>query len=116
MEPSAKRLVVLLILSMCQVLLIATSVFVIRRRNRAEPSWSWPKSLGMSFLLSLAASGVGLIPVVGIFAALIVTLIGLKRFTRLDVLSTFVLSFCLGLLVFATAAVLSNQFQIDLLE
>jgi hypothetical protein len=57
----------------------------------------------------------GLLPVIGRFAAVIVSLLGLRRLSRLDILSTFILSFCLGVSVFVLASVLSSRLQVDLL-
>jgi hypothetical protein len=47
--------------------------------------------------------------------AVILSLVGLKRLSGLDVLSTFILSFCLGVSVFVVATMLSRQLQVDLL-
>jgi hypothetical protein len=93
-----------------------TAVFAVRRYQRVEPAWSWPKSMGAYFLLGLLVTGVSLIPIVGRFAALIVSLVGLKRFFGLDLLSTFIVAFCLGLLFFILGVVLSRQLGVELLD
>ena len=116
MDISAKFVVGLILLLAVQVLLGGTVVYLIRKRKRIEPAWSWPKSLGAFLLLGLLVTGVGLVPVVGRFAALVVSLIGLKRISGLDVVSTFILSFCMGILIFVVAAVIGSQLQVDLLQ
>ena len=115
MDSTTRFVVGLLLLLAVQILLGGTAVFLIRRWKRVEPAWPWAKSLGAVFLLGLVVTGVGLVPVVGRFAAVIVSLVGLKRLSGLDVLSTFILSFCMGVSLFAVTAVLSRQLQVDLL-
>lgn len=115
MDSTTRFIIGLLILLVVQILLVGTVVFLIRRWKQIEPAWSWPKSLGAVFVLGLVVTGCGLLPVIGRFAALIVSLVGLKRISGLDVLSTFILSFCVGLSIFVFAMVLSNQLQVDLL-
>ena len=115
MDPTRRLIVGLLLLFAIQLLLGSTVVFLVRRWNRIEPTWSRPKTLGAFFLLDLSVTGIGLVPVVGGFAAAIASLVALKRMSGLDVLSTFILSFCMGILVFALATVISTQMQVDLL-
>src|SRR5436190_12484948 len=115
MDPTTRFIVGVLFLMAIQLLIGGTAVFVVRRWKEVAPVWSWPKTLGAFFLMMLLVTGVGLVPAVGRYAAAIASLIGLKRLTGLDVLSAFMLSICLGLLVLAVAAVLSRQLQIDLL-
>ena len=115
MDSTTRFIVGLLLLLAVQILLGGTVVFLVRQWKRIAPAWSWPKSLGAFFLLGLLVTGAGLVPVVGGFAAVIVSLVGLKRISGLDVLSTFILSFCMGISVFAVAAVISSQLQVDLL-
>ena len=115
MEISAKFVVGLILLLAVQVLLGGTVVYFIRKRKRIEPAWSWPKTLGAYLLLGLLVTAVGLIPVVGRFVAVVVSLIGLKRISGLDVIPTFILSFCMGILIFAGAAVIGSQLQVDLI-
>jgi hypothetical protein len=114
-DPTTGLIVGLLLLLAVQILFGGTAVFLVRRWKRIDPAWSWAKTVGAIVLLGLLASGVSLVPVVGRFAAVIVSLIGLKRLSGLDVLSTFILSFCLGVAVFIVAALLSRQLQVDLL-
>src|SRR5262245_31654253 len=105
-----------LILSLAvQILFGGTVVFLVRRWERIEPAWTWPKALGAFFLLGLAVTAVGLVPVLGRLVAVIVALVGLKRISGLDVLSTVLLSFCMGISVFAVAVVIGSQLQVDLL-
>jgi hypothetical protein len=114
-DATTRLIIGLLLLFIVQMLLGPTVVFIIRRRRGIQPAWSWLKTLGAFLLLSLVVSGVGLVPVAGRFAAVIVSLIGLKRISGLDLLSTFILSFFMGLSVFVIAAVISQQLQVDLL-
>ena len=115
MDSTTRFIIGLLLLLAVQILLGSMVVFLVRRWIRIEPAWSWPKTLAAFFLLGLVVTGVGLVPVIGRFAALIVSLVGLKRLSGLDVLSTFILSSCVGVSVFVVAAVISNQLQVDLL-
>src|SRR5262245_36754960 len=115
MDPTNRFIVGVLVMLAVQLLVGSTAVFVVRRWKRIAPVWSWLKPLRAVFLLMLLVTGVGLVPVVGPFAAMIVSLVGLKRLSGLDILSAFILSFCLGILMFAVATVLSRQLQIDLL-
>jgi hypothetical protein len=114
-DTTTRFVIGLLILVAIQVILGGTVVYLIRRRKQVEPTWSWPRSIGAVSLLGLLVAAVGLVPVVGRYAAVIVSLIGLKRMSGLDILSTFILSFFMGILVFALSAVISTQFQVDLL-
>jgi hypothetical protein len=114
-DSTTRFIVGLLLLLAVEILLGGTAVFLVRRRKRIDPAWSWTKTLGAFFLLGLLVTGVGLVPVIGRFAAVILSLVGLKRLTGLDVLSTFILSFCLGVSVFVVATMLSRQLQVDLL-
>jgi hypothetical protein len=114
-DATTRFIVGLVLLLAVQILLGGTVVFLVRRWKRIEPAWPWLKTLGAFFLLVLLATGVGFLPVIGRFAAVIVSLVGLKRISGLDVLSTFILSFCIGISVLAVAAVISSQLQVDLL-
>ena len=116
MDSTTSFIVGLLIMQAVQILLGGTAVFVVRRWKRIDPAWSWAKTLGAFFLLVLFASGVGLlVPVIGRFAALVVSLVGVKRLSGLDILSSIILSLCLGVPVFVVAAILSGVLQVDLL-
>jgi hypothetical protein len=115
MDSTTRFIVGLILLIAVEILFSGTVVFLVRRWRRIEPAWSWPRTLGAFFLLGLVVTGAGLIPMIGRFAAVIVSLVGLKRISGLDVLSTFILSFCMGIAVFAAVAVISNQLQVDLL-
>jgi hypothetical protein len=114
-DTTTRFVIGLLALFTIQVTLGGTVVYLIRRRNRAEPAWSWLRAVGAFCVLGLVVAGVSLLPAVGRFAAPIASLVGLKRMSGLDILSTFILSFVMGILVFATAAVISIQLQVDLL-
>ena len=115
MDSTTPFIVGLLLLLAVQILLGGTVVFLVRRWKRIDPAWSWAKTVGAFFILGLLVTGVGFVPVIGRFAAVVVSLIGLKRLSGLDVLSTFILSFCLGVSVFVVASMLSRQLQVDLL-
>jgi hypothetical protein len=116
MDSTTRFIVGLIVLLAVEILFGGTVVFFVRRWKRIEPVWSCPKTVGAFFLLGLVVTGVGLVPVIGRLAAVIVSLVGLKRISGLDVLSTFILSFCMGVSVFAATAVISNQLQVDLLD
>ncbi len=116
MNPTMRFIVGLVLLIFIQVLVGTTALFLIRRRNHIEPKWSWPTTLGWYIVLWIVVTGVGLVPVIGRLAAVIVSLIGIKRLSGLDVLSTFILSFCLGILLFAVAVLLSRMLEVELLS
>jgi hypothetical protein len=114
---STTRFVIgLLLLFAIQFILGGTVVFLVRRWKRIDPAWSWAKALGAFLLLGLLVTGIGLLPVIGRYAMPIVSLVGLKRLTGLDILTTFILSFCMGVSVFVFAGILSNQLQVELLN
>lgn len=115
MDSTTRFFVGLILLGAIQILFVSTVVFLVRRSKRIEPAWSWPKTLGAFFLLGLLVGAVDFLPVIGGFAAAVVSLIGLKRISGLDVLSTFILSFCLGISVLLVAYVLSKQLGVELL-
>jgi hypothetical protein len=56
------------------------------------------------------------VPVIGRFAAVIVSLVGVKRISGLDVLSSIIVSLCIGISVFVIAVVLSRQLHVDLIN
>jgi hypothetical protein len=114
-DSTTRFIVGLLLLLAAQILLGGTMVFLARRWKQSVPAWSWIKTLGAFSLLGLLVTGIGLLPVIGRFAAVIVSLVGLKRLSGLDILSTLILSFCLGVSMFVLASVLSSQLQVDLL-
>jgi hypothetical protein len=112
-DSTTRFIVGLLLLLAVQIVLGGTAVFLLRRRKHIHPAWSWAKTLWAFFLLGLLVSGVGLVPGIGRFAAVVVSLVGLKRLSGLDVLSTFILSFCMGVAVLVVGTVLSRQLQVD---
>src|SRR5262245_13950585 len=97
-----------------QLLLVVSVLRVIRRRRPGGETDSWLRLTGKVFLLMLAVNVVALIPWIGI-AAVIVWLVGLSRLSGLDVLSTFILSFTLGVVNFVAMAVFARHLQISLL-
>jgi hypothetical protein len=115
MDPTARFALALLLLLTIQVLLGGTVVFLVRRWNQVAPVWSWPRAIRSFALLALLVTVLSLIPTIGRYAAVVVSLVGLKRMSGLDVIPTFILSFCMGILVFAISAVISDQLQVDLL-
>jgi hypothetical protein len=92
-----------------------TIVYLVRRWNRVEPAWPWLRTLGGCLVLGVIVTAIGLVPLIGRFGAVIASLVGLKRLSGLDVLSSFILSFCVGLSIFVVAGVISNQLRVDLL-
>jgi hypothetical protein len=115
MDSTTRFFVGLVLLWAIEILFVSTVVFLVRRSRRVEPAWSWPKTLGVFFLLGLLVAAVGILPVIGGFAAVVLSLVGLKRISGLDVLSTFILSFCLGISILLVAYVLSKQLGVELL-
>ncbi len=104
-----------LLLLATEVLVWTTVVYVVRRRTRAEPAWSWPQALGRVFYLGALVTAVSVVPGVGRPAAAVVALVGVKRLSRLDVLSALLLALAVGGSVFVLAAVLINLLQVDLI-
>src|SRR5262249_194052 len=115
MDTSTRYLVALSVWLPLQILLGSTVLFLVRRYKHVEPPWSWLRIVGAYVLLCLLVGFIGLVPVVGKPAALIATLFGVKRLTGLDVLSTFILSFLMGLACVVLAALMGVYFQVDLL-
>jgi len=99
-----------------QILLGGTVVYLVRRWKSGQSVWSWTYTLWVYFLLGLLVTAVAFVPLVGRFAAVIVSLVGLKRLSGLDVLTTFILSFFVGMSVIAMSYVLSHQLQVDLID
>jgi len=116
MDELKRYILGLVLLLAAQVLLGGTSVYLIRRWRSVQPVWSWTYSLWCYFLLGLLVSAVALVPLVGRLAALIVSLVGLKRLSGLDILLTFVLSILVGLSAFVFGYVISRQLQVELLH
>jgi hypothetical protein len=98
-----------------EVLLWTTIIYLVRKWKRVQPAWSWMRSLGGFLLLALLITGIGMIPIAGRFAALIATLMGLQRLSKLDLLATFILAFCVGVSIYIVTGFLSNLLEVDLL-
>ena len=98
-----------------QVVLISTVVYAIRRRKRVDPPWSWLRTVRAFCIATLIVAAVSLLPLVGRYAALVVWLISLKRMSGMDIPSTFIVAFLMGIAIFAISAMLSMQLQVDLL-
>lgn len=98
-----------------QVLLGTTIIYLVRKWKDAQPAWSWIRALGGFLLLALLVTAISLIPTVGRFVAMIASLVGLQRLSKLDLLSTFILSFCVGVSIFVMTVILSNLLDVDLL-
>ena len=98
-----------------EVLLWTTIVYLVRKWKKGQPVWSWMRSLGGFLLLALLITGISMIPIVGRFAALIATLMGLQRLSKLDLLATFILAFCVGVSIYIVTGILSNLLEVDLL-
>jgi hypothetical protein len=97
-----------------QLLLVVSVLRVIRRMRPSGVTESWLRLTGKVFLLMLAVNIVALVPGIGI-AAVIVWLVGLGRLSGFDVLSTFILSFTLGVVNLAAMAVLARHLEISFL-
>lgn len=82
-----------------------------RRRRAQGETDSWLRLTGKVFLLQLAVNLVTFIPVIGALAVLI-WLVGMMRLSGLDVLSTFILSFTLGVINFVGAIVLARYMDV----
>src|SRR5437016_1327618 len=111
MNTTIRFIVGLSLLFVIEVVVWTTIIFLVRRWKKVEPDWSWVKTLGAVLLLGVIITGIGMIPVVGRIGALIASLIGVKRICGLDLLSTFILSFCVGVSIYGIAVVIGNQLQ-----
>lgn len=116
MDTSVRFIIGLALLFSAQLVLGSLVVHCVRRRNRVEPVWSLATSLLWYFLLMLLVTGIGILPVVGPYVALVVFLIGLKRMTGLQVMTTFMLAFTLGLMLFIISAGISALLGVDVLS
>ena len=105
MDTTTRFALGLLILIPVQLIVGSYVVHFVRRRNQVDPVWSWPRVLGVYCVFVLIVTAISLIPAVGRFAALIVSLVGMKRLMGTDILSTFIVSFCLGVLCFGRGVV-----------
>ena len=115
MDSTTRFIVGLLVLLAVQILFGGTVVYLIRRWEADRTGLDLAHVHG-SFLPSGSGGDCRRTnTVIGRVAAVIMSLVGLKRISGLDVLSTFMLSFCMGISVFIVAAVISNQLQVDLL-
>ncbi len=116
MDTTTRLVVGAVALFAIQVVTWTTVIYWVRRRKGVTPRWSWVRTLGMFFVLSVLVTGLTLVPGVGRLIAVVASLVGLKRFSGLDVLPTFILSFCVGLSLFVVAGLISNALQVDLLR
>src|SRR4051812_38816170 len=113
MDQDARYFLGVSLLIVAQVLVGTTVVYVVRRRMQVDPGMSWAAVLGAYLLLGVVVTVLTIVPVVGIGLALVVSLVGLKRLAGLQVLPTFILAFCLGLLVFLISAGISALLNVD---
>jgi hypothetical protein len=95
-----------------QLLLVVSALRVTRRRRPGGETDSWLRLTGKVFLLMLAVNVIVLIPYIEL-AALVVWLVGMMRLSGLDVLSTYILSFVLGVINFAGMVVLARYLGIS---
>jgi hypothetical protein len=116
LDSQTRFLIGLSLLIAIQVLLWATIIYFVRKWRKVLPAWSWVRSLGGYLLLTLLVTGISFIPTVGLFAALIALLVGLQRLSKLDLLSTFILWFCVGISLFILTGILSNLLDVELLQ
>jgi hypothetical protein len=96
-----------------QLLLVVSALRLIRRRRPETKTESWLGLTANVFALMLAVNIVALIPQIAL-AAIVIWLVGLMRLSGLDVLSTFILSFTLGIINFAGMIVLARYLEISL--
>jgi hypothetical protein len=103
-------------LSVVQIVLWTTIIFLLRKRKQVEPVWSWLRTLGGFLVLALATTAISLIPVVGRFVALAVSIIGIKRLSGLDIPTTLFLWVCVAISMVVLAWFISQQLQVELLD
>jgi hypothetical protein len=82
-----------------QLLLVTFCLVFIRRKTFPREGREGFQLLAKVFLLMLIVNIISLVPGIGLIAV-IIWLVGLKRLSGLDVIPTFILSFCLGIVVF----------------
>lgn len=114
-DPGERFLIGFAVLLAFQIFLWTTVLYFVRRWNKLEPAWSWLRMLGRVIVLTLLVSVVQVIPMVGNFAALVASLIGVKRLTGVDVLPAFLLSFCIGVSVYVATVIISHTLHVELL-
>jgi hypothetical protein len=96
-----------------ELLLLLATLHWIRRRTFGKEAGSWLRLSGRVLLLLLVVNVLSLVPSIGL-VAIIVWLVGLKRLSGLDVLSTVLYSFTLGVVCFVAMMVLAAHFQVPL--
>jgi hypothetical protein len=116
LDSQTRFLIGLSLLLTIQVLLWATIIYFVRKWKKVQPAWSWIRSLGCFLLLAVLVTGIRFIPIVGPFAALIASLMGLHRLSKLDLLSTFILSFFVGISIYTVTGIISNLLDVELLQ
>ncbi len=109
-----KYVAFLAILVPLQLLLVVVVLRVIRRRRPGGDTDTWARLTGKVFVLMLAVNVVAVIPGIGL-AAVVVWLVGLMRLSGLDVLSTFILSFTLGVVNVVAMVVVARYLEVPFL-
>jgi hypothetical protein len=115
MDTLTRHILALAVIITIQIVFGSTVLFFVRRYKKIEPKWSWLKTTGGYITLSLLVGLVTLVPGQGKFASLILSLVGLKRLSGLDVLSTFILSFVMGVVIFVLIGAVEHYFEVELL-
>ncbi|MGE3806281.1 MAG: hypothetical protein AB7K24_16555 [Gemmataceae bacterium] len=115
MDTSTKTALGLLLLNSATVLLWTTVLCSVRRWTNVEPVWTWRNLLGRFLLLALCVTTLALIPHIGPYLALVVSLIGVKRLSGLDVLSAYILSFFLHVIFFIAAIMMGKWLGVPFL-
>ena len=97
-----------------QVLVLGAVLRFIRRRRPGGDPDSFRLLIAKVFVLILVVNIVTLVPLIGI-AAVVIWLVGLKRMSGLDVLSTFILSFTLGVVSLVGMVFLARYLNVPFL-
>jgi hypothetical protein len=97
------------------LLLLVIALRLFGKRWEGGGARAWLKLTGNVFLLTLVVDVIGLVPGIGGFVASVLWLVALKRLSGLDVLSTFMLSFTLGVVGYVGAVVLARHLQLPFL-
>src|SRR5262245_19895606 len=96
-----------------QLLLVTAVLYYVRGKTYGSAAGGWLPLLRDVLLLMLAANVISLLPVVGVLAV-IVWLVALNRLSGLDVIPTFILSFGLGVVVFAAMVLVARYLELPL--
>lgn len=107
-----KYVVFFAVVTSFELLLLVSALRLIRRNRTEDKAESLPRLTGKVFLLMLAVNAIAIVPVVQM-AAVVIWLVGLKRLSGLDLLSTFILSFTIGVVDFAVMLLLARYLELS---